>query len=171
MSAKLDQLTSWLKERKITEVECLISDLTGIARQEVGLADTGVPVGDGGEVGEVVKDASGGGIGDLGGSEAGHGSSLRLLRGTRTTPCPVDIPRRGAAGFCRRPRVLCSQGPGRSAEGKPQDARASQRPEATDGPHPVEASVVRPRRRSQGNLIGCAPGRRVQTSIKGWGLA
>ncbi|MDZ4192789.1 MAG: hypothetical protein U1D65_12340, partial [Pseudomonas sp.] len=25
MSTKLDQLTSWLKERKITEVECLIS--------------------------------------------------------------------------------------------------------------------------------------------------
>ena len=32
MSSKLDQLTGWLKERKITEVECLISDLTGIAR-------------------------------------------------------------------------------------------------------------------------------------------
>ena len=31
MTSKLDQLTSWLKERKITEVECLISDLTGIA--------------------------------------------------------------------------------------------------------------------------------------------
>lgn len=35
MSAKLDQLTSWLKERKITEVECLISDLTGIARGKI----------------------------------------------------------------------------------------------------------------------------------------
>ena len=36
MSTKLDQLTSWLKERKITEVECLISDLTGIARGKAG---------------------------------------------------------------------------------------------------------------------------------------
>jgi len=35
MSTKLDQLTSWLKERKITEVECLISDLTGIARGKI----------------------------------------------------------------------------------------------------------------------------------------
>ena len=29
MSNNLDQLTDWLKEHKITEVECLISDLTG----------------------------------------------------------------------------------------------------------------------------------------------
>ena len=35
MSSKLDQLTGWLKERKITEVECLISDLTGIARGKI----------------------------------------------------------------------------------------------------------------------------------------
>ncbi|MWV10657.1 glutamine synthetase [Pseudomonas sp. R-28-1W-6] len=35
MTSKLDQLTSWLKERKITEVECLISDLTGIARGKI----------------------------------------------------------------------------------------------------------------------------------------
>ena len=32
MSTKLDQLSSWLKDRKITEVECLICYLTGIAR-------------------------------------------------------------------------------------------------------------------------------------------
>ncbi|MEO4049311.1 glutamine synthetase family protein [Pseudomonas sp. CAU 1711] len=35
MTSKLDQLTGWLKERKITEVECLISDLTGIARGKI----------------------------------------------------------------------------------------------------------------------------------------
>lgn len=35
MTTKLDQLTDWLKERKITEVECLISDLTGIARGKI----------------------------------------------------------------------------------------------------------------------------------------
>ena len=35
MSTKLDQLSSWLKERKITEVECLVSDLTGIARGKI----------------------------------------------------------------------------------------------------------------------------------------
>ncbi len=35
MTTKLDQLTSWLKERKITEVECLIGDLTGIARGKI----------------------------------------------------------------------------------------------------------------------------------------
>ncbi|MCY1351770.1 Gamma-glutamylputrescine synthetase PuuA [compost metagenome] len=35
MTTKLDQLTSWLKERKITEVECMISDLTGIARGKI----------------------------------------------------------------------------------------------------------------------------------------
>ncbi len=34
-SNKLDQLTNWLKEHKITEVECLISDLTGIARGKI----------------------------------------------------------------------------------------------------------------------------------------
>src|SRR3546814_10596352 len=35
MSIQLDQLTGWLKEHKITEVECLISDLTGIARGKI----------------------------------------------------------------------------------------------------------------------------------------
>ena len=35
MSTELDQLTDWLKEHKITEVECLISDLTGIARGKI----------------------------------------------------------------------------------------------------------------------------------------
>ena len=35
MTTKLDQLTGWLKERKITEVECLIADLTGIARGKI----------------------------------------------------------------------------------------------------------------------------------------
>ena len=35
MSADLDQLTQWLKERHITEVECLISDLTGISRGKI----------------------------------------------------------------------------------------------------------------------------------------
>ncbi|WP_339489815.1 glutamine synthetase family protein [Pseudomonas sp. EL_65y_Pfl2_R95] len=35
MSTKIDQLSSWLKERKITEVECLVSDLTGIARGKI----------------------------------------------------------------------------------------------------------------------------------------
>ena len=35
MSTDLDQLTDWLKEHKITEVECLISDLTGIARGKI----------------------------------------------------------------------------------------------------------------------------------------
>jgi glutamine synthetase len=35
MSTQIDQLSSWLKERKITEVECLISDLTGIARGKI----------------------------------------------------------------------------------------------------------------------------------------
>eukprot|EP01132_Coremiostelium_polycephalum_P019031 gene19031-22649_t len=32
MNAPFDQLSAWLKEHKITEVECVISDLTGIAR-------------------------------------------------------------------------------------------------------------------------------------------
>jgi len=32
MNAPFDQLSTWLKEHKITEVECVISDLTGIAR-------------------------------------------------------------------------------------------------------------------------------------------
>ena len=40
MSTKLDQLSSWLKERKITEVECLVSDLTGIARGKICLLYT-----------------------------------------------------------------------------------------------------------------------------------
>ena len=35
MSPMLDQLTQWLKEREITEVECLISDLTGIVRGKI----------------------------------------------------------------------------------------------------------------------------------------
>ena len=35
MSSNLDQLTDWLKENKITEVECLISDLTGITRGKI----------------------------------------------------------------------------------------------------------------------------------------
>ena len=35
MTTKIDQLTSWLKEHKITEVECMISDLTGIARGKI----------------------------------------------------------------------------------------------------------------------------------------
>jgi glutamine synthetase len=35
MANQLDQLTLWLKEHKITEVECLISDLTGIARGKI----------------------------------------------------------------------------------------------------------------------------------------
>lgn len=35
MNTKLDQLTGWLKEHKITEVECVISDLTGIARGKI----------------------------------------------------------------------------------------------------------------------------------------
>ncbi|QRY80240.1 glutamine synthetase [Pseudomonas sp. PDNC002] len=35
MTTKLDQLSGWLKERKITEVECMIADLTGIARGKI----------------------------------------------------------------------------------------------------------------------------------------
>lgn len=35
MSTPLDRLTAWLKERKITEVECLVADLTGIARGKI----------------------------------------------------------------------------------------------------------------------------------------
>ncbi|MCG8909747.1 MULTISPECIES: glutamine synthetase family protein [Pseudomonas] len=35
MTSTLDQLSSWLKERKITEVECMIADLTGIARGKI----------------------------------------------------------------------------------------------------------------------------------------
>jgi glutamine synthetase len=35
MSTQIDQLSSWLKEHKITEVECLISDLTGIPRGKI----------------------------------------------------------------------------------------------------------------------------------------
>lgn len=34
-NSKLEQLTNWLKERRITEVECLVSDLTGIARGKI----------------------------------------------------------------------------------------------------------------------------------------
>lgn len=35
MNAPFDQLSTWLKEHKITEVECVISDLTGIARGKI----------------------------------------------------------------------------------------------------------------------------------------
>ena len=35
MNAPFDQLSTWLKEHRITEVECVISDLTGIARGKI----------------------------------------------------------------------------------------------------------------------------------------
>ena len=35
MKGNLDRLSHWLKENKITEVECLISDLSGIARGKI----------------------------------------------------------------------------------------------------------------------------------------
>jgi len=35
MSHNLDQLTDWLKDHKITEVECMIADLTGITRGKI----------------------------------------------------------------------------------------------------------------------------------------
>ncbi|MDD1147808.1 glutamine synthetase [Pseudomonas protegens] len=35
MNAPFDQLSSWLKDHKITEVECVVSDLTGIARGKI----------------------------------------------------------------------------------------------------------------------------------------
>jgi len=35
MSNNLDQLTDWLKNHKITEVECMIGDLTGITRGKI----------------------------------------------------------------------------------------------------------------------------------------
>ena len=35
MNAPFDQLSAWLKEHRITEVECVISDLTGIARGKI----------------------------------------------------------------------------------------------------------------------------------------
>jgi glutamine synthetase len=35
MACKIDQLTAWLKENNICEVECMISDLTGIARGKI----------------------------------------------------------------------------------------------------------------------------------------
>ncbi|MES3708664.1 glutamine synthetase family protein [Pseudomonas putida] len=35
MNAPFDQLTAWLKDNQITEVECVISDLTGIARGKI----------------------------------------------------------------------------------------------------------------------------------------
>ena len=38
MSNNLDQLTDWLKDHKITEVECMIGDLTGITRGKIGRA-------------------------------------------------------------------------------------------------------------------------------------
>lgn len=34
-NSKLERLTGWLKERRITEVECLICDLTGVARGKI----------------------------------------------------------------------------------------------------------------------------------------
>ena len=35
MNAPFDQLFTWLKDHKITEVECVVSDLTGIARGKI----------------------------------------------------------------------------------------------------------------------------------------
>ena len=35
MNAPFDQLSNWLKEHRITEVECVVSDLTGIARGKI----------------------------------------------------------------------------------------------------------------------------------------
>jgi glutamine synthetase len=35
MNPGIDQLTGWLDERRITEVECLVSDLTGIVRGKI----------------------------------------------------------------------------------------------------------------------------------------
>ncbi|AUA33362.1 glutamine synthetase [Pseudomonas sp. SGAir0191] len=35
MNAPFDQLSTWLKEHQITEVECVVSDLTGIARGKI----------------------------------------------------------------------------------------------------------------------------------------
>ena len=35
MNTPFDQLSAWLKEHKITEVECVVSDLTGIARGKI----------------------------------------------------------------------------------------------------------------------------------------
>jgi len=35
MNTPLDQLSSWLKQHRITEVECIVSDLTGIARGKI----------------------------------------------------------------------------------------------------------------------------------------
>ncbi len=35
MNAPFDQLLTWLKDHKITEVECVVSDLTGIARGKI----------------------------------------------------------------------------------------------------------------------------------------
>ena len=49
------------------------------------------------------------------------------------------IRRRGVAQIRARPRVVSLSGPGCSAEGKPQDARASQRPSAD--PRPTEAAA------------------------------
>src|SRR5690606_33514462 len=39
MSNNLDQLTDWLKDHKITEVECMIADLTGITRGKISPAN------------------------------------------------------------------------------------------------------------------------------------
>ncbi|HJR29302.1 MAG TPA: hypothetical protein VJ889_11340, partial [Pseudomonas sp.] len=35
MNVPFDQLFTWLKDHKITEVECVVSDLTGIARGKI----------------------------------------------------------------------------------------------------------------------------------------
>ena len=35
MASKLDSLSQWLKDRKIIEVECLVPDMTGIARGKI----------------------------------------------------------------------------------------------------------------------------------------
>ena len=35
MASKQDRLSSWLQERRIIEVECLVSDLNGIARGKI----------------------------------------------------------------------------------------------------------------------------------------
>jgi glutamine synthetase len=39
MSDNLEKISAWLKERKITEVECIVSDLTGIARGKISPTD------------------------------------------------------------------------------------------------------------------------------------
>lgn len=39
MTVKMEKLAAWLKERKITEVECIVSDMTGIARGKISPTD------------------------------------------------------------------------------------------------------------------------------------